>query len=334
MDALNPARWLISLRGRKVILSTHPNADPDGVSSLIVLKSFLENIKALVSVILPEGLNEQAKHMIQYFNINLNYYRPYLCINTSYCNDSVLIVTDTNNLWRLGFNRSILNSFREIMILDHHSRMELNLRNTCEYVRPCYTSTAELVFDILKYIYPFSARDLTLLLAGLIYDTGKFSNATSRTFYHAYEMIRMGGSYSEALRSLKRTFSHPERIARLKAAQRLKIYTIGDIIVAVTHVGAYESSVAHALLELGADIAVVYSKRKNLVRITVRISKDVYERRHIDFTRDILPHLERLIKGKGGGHPTAGSVEGERLPSNVEERLAKILSEMLLRQQH
>ncbi|MFW9932966.1 MAG: DHH family phosphoesterase, partial [Candidatus Thorarchaeota archaeon] len=104
-----------------------------------------------------------------------------------------------------------------------------------------------------------------------------------------------------------------ERIARLKAASRLLVHTIGDWVIVTAKIGAYEASACRGLIDLGADVAIVGGKpAKDVVRISARSTNEFYQETGINLGTDIMEPLGELIDGKGGGHPNAAGANGTR----------------------
>ena len=57
-----------------------------------------------------------------------------------------------------------------------------------------------------------------------------------------------------------------EKIARLKASQRMKVYRKGDWIIATAEVSSFQASVARGFLNLGADVAIIVGEKKGKIK--------------------------------------------------------------------
>ncbi|MGC8850395.1 MAG: DHH family phosphoesterase, partial [Candidatus Bathyarchaeia archaeon] len=114
-----------------------------------------------------------------------------------------------------------------------------------------------------------------------------------------------------------------EKIARLKAAQRCRIYRVKDWIVAVSNLSSYQASGARALIGLGADLAVVMGGKKGVYRVNLRAAESFVESTRIHLGRDLAGHLGVVFDGSGGGHNSAAGVVTRR--GSREEILSHLL---------
>lgn len=274
-------------------------------------------------------MNEATKNVLEKLGIRLGYYsHPDHVAKISYSMDKIFIIIDTSNSIQLGVFKKFIEIDKTIVI-DHHRPGDLSSAKHA-LIDPSYPSSSELIYDIIKPMHHITPPEATILLIGILYDTRRFIWYERNTFKRVHELIEAGGNYTKALEALKKEISLPERIARLKAAQRMKLYRCGGYIVVVSHVGAYEGSAARSLVELGADIAVVYSTNKEKIRITARASSQFVSRSGVSIGRDLMTRIAGLIKGSGGGHDTAGTSEGTYIPRNIEDKLYRTICQLIV----
>ncbi len=318
-------RILLNLSGLRIGLITHKNADPDALASIYALKEFLRARKNYTYLFFPEGLNSTSKNLLDKLGLDIEYY------DTKYgeCLNHIIdyyIIVDTSNSIQLGDLSKFIHN--KCIVIDHHHPGDLS--------RKCYfslvirtTSTSELLYFLLEKIWYFSRISATLLLSGILYDTRRFIYIDKYTFYVVNELInKYNADYGKALEGLHKKMDLSERIARLKGAQRLVLKRYNDIIIAITHVSAFEGSVARSLIELGADVAFVVSSN-NKLRIVGRATKLFVEKTGISLGRDVMPIIGKLISGEGGGHDTAGVAEGRGSLKQGIRIVEKVLSSLL-----
>ena len=104
---------------------------------------------------------------------------------------------------------------------------------------------------------------------------------------------------------------------------------IGDWLVALSHVGAYQASAARALVALGAHVAIVAGQRENKLQVSLRACSDFHEKTGIHLGRDIANPLGEYLHGMGGGHAVSAGANGV---GNVEaslKRCVRLLKERL-----
>ncbi|MCX8170297.1 MAG: DHHA1 domain-containing protein, partial [Candidatus Methanomethyliaceae archaeon] len=146
------------------------------------------------------------------------------------------------------------------------------------------------------------------LLTGIIYDSRRFLIKPKSSFLCAYELINRGADLERALQFLTLELEFSERMAKLKGCARIRLFRISSWIIAITHVGAFEASVARSLVDIGADIAFVINTTNEYIRITGRVSDSFHYKTGFNLVEDIIKPLIESFTGQGGGHATAATV--------------------------
>ena len=294
-----------------IVITSHKNADPDAVSSAIVLSRFIQTITHKKPyIIFPEGINEVSKKIIKELNLSDYIYDLNFLLKTILRHsDPLYIIVDTSSSGQLGILKDLVLNSKYILI-DHHRPSDLLDSAIISFINPHIRSTSELVYNIIHRYYTFEALDAVLLLTGILYDTRRFLLASPNTLWIAGDLLKIEGvDYRLVLDLLRMEMDISERIARLKAAQRLSFKRIGKYIIAYTHVSAFESSVARSIIDLGADVAIVASSNKE-VRIVARARQSFYKELGISLGRDIMPKVGEYLRGSGGGHDIAAVASG------------------------
>ena len=121
----------------------------------------------------------------------------------------LIVTVDTADLKQLGsFYEQHSEIFSEIpsINIDHHKSntqfASLNLVDTS------YCSASHILYELLKAMQaPIDADVATLLLAGIITDTGSFqnSNTTPASFDAAAELVDLGGRQQEIIQHIYKT---------------------------------------------------------------------------------------------------------------------------------
>ena len=145
---------------RNIVITSHRNADPDAVSSAIVLSRFIRTITHKKPyIIFPESINEVSKKIIKELNLsNYVYDLDFLLKTILRHSDPLYIIVDTSNSGQLGILKDlVLNS--EYILIDHHRPGDLLDGAIISFINPHIRSTSELVYNIcLLYTSP-SPRD-------------------------------------------------------------------------------------------------------------------------------------------------------------------------------
>jgi len=292
-----------------ILILCHQNADPDALGSAYALSQLIsrKSPSKKVEVAAPEGVSRVGRQVLQHLPLSV-------ISSPTLDNADILVLVDTNTLIQLGeFGALVRNSSKPLVLIDHHAPNQ----ETVKLALLCIadeeaSSTCEIVYGLFKEADVEPDRSVALaLFLGIAYDSRHFIIAKSRTFWIAARLLDAGLVVEEALPLLTLPLETSERVARLKAAQRLQWIRLKGWIVAVSKVGSYQSSAARALLVLGADVAVVGGERKGKLKISLRATKRFFDGTGVHLGRDIALPLGRLVGGMGGGHSTAAGVNGE-----------------------
>jgi nanoRNase/pAp phosphatase (c-di-AMP/oligoRNAs hydrolase) len=152
-----------------------------------------------------------------------------------------------------------------------------------------------------------------LLLTGILFDTRRFFYTDSQTFQIGLKLLNSGADYERCIKSLQIRPNRSERIARLKAASKARLHLIDDWVITTSTINAFEASACRALLEMGADVAIIGGRPgKDKVRLSSRSSREFYDETGINLGTDVMEPLGELIDGKGGGHANAAGANGTK----------------------
>jgi len=173
------------------------------------------------------------------------------------------------------------------------------------------TSTCEIIFNLYQNlkIKPLKIVAQALMI-GLTFDTRHFTLANLQTFQTAAELCKFGAKPEKAIELLKIPLGKPERIARLKAAQRMEIKEVEDWMLVTSIVSSFQASAARAIIALGADIAIVGGEKKGKIKVSLRATNEFYRVTGIHLGRDLAVPLGKLLNGVGNGHAIAAGVNG------------------------
>lgn len=321
------AKILDETNTKAVVLLCHHNADPDAICSAYAFGSLLKQYKPNLEVEIgaPQGISRLSKHLLTQLSINVS-------VNPNVENAGTIVLLDTNTIQQLdSYADKVRASKAPIIVIDHHAAHP----ETLQQAKLCITkeeasSTCEIVYDFYKQTNTkLGEKEAKALFLGLAFDTRHFVLANSTTFKTVAELISIGVNAQESLALLSLPMDFSERVARIKACRRAKLFRIKDWIIALSHVSAYQASAARALIELGAHVAVVAGRKNENIEISLRCAREFNEKTGVHLGRDIAKPLGEYLNGMGGGHATAAGVNGTGYIEAGLKRCLRLLKERL-----
>jgi phosphoesterase RecJ-like protein len=317
-----------------ICIITHKNADPDAVASSLgvyyIVKSVCEKCK--IQICFPEGVAAHSRKIIDKYEecsgSGLNDVFVSKC-NGAYSSPHITITVDTANIDQLGCFSIYAETSRHLIVIDHHKTGELKSKSNLYVGGEEYSSTSEIVFLILNEFLkrenhnsPLVPCLATILMAGIIYDSRRFLTVSSYTFSAMKNLEELGGNYYDALDLLEKEEDRSQRIAVLKACQRIILKELCGLIVVGTHVGSFESNVARILVNSGADVAIVLSDKKDVTRIALRSRGDT-----VDVSAFAFWLSKKFGSGSGGGHFNSALFEGvlQGFEKSRDKKVKKLL---------
>jgi len=302
-------KTLSSFKRRKVLIITHAGADVDAICASAALFFYLKkNNKA--KILVPEHISTPAKQLAKKMQI------PYI---TAYRQDlsgyDTLFFVDFNDLKMTGSVAKDIKGFKgQAFLVDHHQTPRKSIvSEKNSLANPKAVASCELVFDWLKKSnVSIDKKTAACLAAGIVTDSAFFMTANSKTFALMSELLKKSGktfSTIISLFSVKKPFD--EKIAKLKAAKRARIFLISRFIVVATDVGAFEADAATALVKIGADAAFVGDSKEGKLRISGRASQQMVKSQGFDLAKHVFQKLPDTFSGSGGGHAGAAGFNGK-----------------------
>jgi phosphoesterase RecJ-like protein len=307
-------------QARFVLLLCHHNADPDAICSAYAFQSLLSRFRPNLTVEIGtgQGISRLSKHILKHIPITVN-------LKPDVEKADVIVLLDTNTIQQLGhLAERVLNRGAPIIVIDHHAAHP----QTEQIAKLCITnefssSTCEMVYNFYKQLnMKPDLNEAKALFLGITFDTRHFVLADSSTFKTVSELSDIGVNPQEELSSLSLPMDFSERVARMKACRRAKLIKVGNWIIALSHVSAYQASAARALIDLGAHMAAVAGQKNEKIEISMRCARDFNQITGIHLGKDVAKPLGEYLRGMGGGHATAAGVNGI---GNVEKGLKRCL---------
>ena len=310
-----------------ILLLCHQNSDPDALCSAYAFQCLLKKLRpnVITEIGTGQGISRLSKHLLNYLPISVN-------MHPNVENAQVIVLLDTNTIQQLGrLAEEVAKAKIPIIVIDHHAPHP----ETERMAKFCITdenaaSTCELVYSFFKQLDV--KPDLNVakaLFLGIAFDTRHFILANSSTFTTIAELGDAGVNAQDLMALLSLPMDFSERMARMKACRRAKLLRIGDWIIALSHVSAYQASAARALIDLGAHMSAVAGQRNEGIEISLRCTREFNQKTGIHLGRDIAKPLGALLEGMGGGHAAAAGMNGAGTVKTGLRRCLRLLKDEL-----
>ena len=321
---------LDGINAKLVVLLCHHNADPDAICSAYAFASLLRQARPEVEVEIgvSQGISRLSKHLLKFLPINVN-------TQPNVEKADVIVLLDTNTIQQVEAHAErIKESKAPVVVVDHHATHP----ETQQLAKICITneessSTCEIVYNLYKEAnLKLGPNEAKALFLGIAFDTRHFVLANSSTLKNIAELIDTGVNAQETLFLLSLPMDFSERVARLKGCRRARLFRVGEWIIALSHVSAYQASAARAIIELGAHVAAVAGQKGENIEISMRAHQEFNKKTDIHLGRDIAKPLGEYLKGMGGGHATAAGVNGVGDIDTGLKRCLRLLEEKIEQQ--
>lgn len=292
------------------LIIIHHNADPDAVGSAIALARGLAQSNLKCDIIAPAGISRQSKKILEKF--------PYPILEKIDDYPKLIFILDTSSPEQLGNIDLPENS--KIVVIDHHTPGKLSQIAHLKIIDPSAHSTAVLVYNLLISAgIRITAEIAFFIMIAIVTDSDYFRLVEKRDLIILSQIIDQV-NMDDVFASISSRIKYDEKIARIIAVQRARIYTINNKIIMFSKIGSFESSIAKFLMTSFADIAVVENISDKEVRISARARK--YLKGTVDLSL-MMKGIGKDIGGNGGGHSLAASANGST-PKNIQLAKNKI----------
>ena len=294
----------------KPLIMGHQNADPDAVCSMIAFSRLYKSINPEGTfTLMADDLSRLSKQVLEIFELKDE------ILEHARADYDLLILLDTNSRMQLGTDfQNIPKDPNKTVVIDHHEpNPEVETLAEHRIVKSDRFSTCEILVSIFEDLnVEIDPNIANLLFTGILFDTRRFFYTDLQTFQIAIKLLNSGADYEKCIKSLQIQPDRSERIARLKAANKARVYLFGEWVIATSTINAFEASACRGLLELGADVSIIGgSPGRDQVRLSSRSTREFSDKTNINLGIDVMEPLGTIIDGKGGGHANAAGANGK-----------------------
>ncbi len=329
LEILTSVKHILAEAKLNVVIVPHENPDGDAIGSAIGLAEILANFGHRVNIVTPNDYPEFLKWFASKVNI-INYDIDKKAGKSAFKDADILIIVDFNEASRAGKLGKKLLEFSKIKILiDHHPYPT----NFCDFMisEPEYSSTAELIFDIINKIgleKHITQNAAEALYTGILTDTGAFNHNTSRpnTFKVVSELMKFGIDTEKIQSGVYHNFS-ANRMKLLGYCLNEKMVVYPEYRAAVITIskeelkqfdfksGDTEGFVNYPLSIKNIVFSVLFIEKENLVKASFR------SKGNFPTNKFAKEHFN------GGGHLNASGGESKLSLKATSEKFTQLLPE-------
>ncbi len=322
MTRKNPSKFpfLEPKEIRKAAVVCHRSADADAYLSAYAISSLLRALspKCEVEIVTPGGMTTLTTKLSKRF--------PHRTVEQSDEEYQLYVAVDVGdeellNDWK---GKMAMSSGVRVLV-DHHP---LRGRSVYDHVivDETATSAAEVVFGLFSElgveVDPTTAQ---ALLEAIMFDSSHLAIAGAGGLRAVVKLLDAGADIGLARKQLRNEPDHGEVMAKLKGAQRLKVYRLGDWVGATSLVGSFQAHVARSLVFLGADVAIVGGESEGETRVSLRATQRFHEATNLRLGVQVAEEVAGRLGGHGGGHATAASLTTQAPEEDaVKETLTRV----------
>lgn len=311
--------------GSKVVILGHHNADPDAIGAAVGVKELFTSLapNSEITIIMPGDISKLSRTIIT--SLDLDIFEEYA---ESF---DTLVLVDTGSLNQLDDWEDKTRNVTNLVVIDHHSRNnEIQKLADVYIVDEEASSTSEIVHGLIEnYGMQLTDKTVKALLAGIIFDSKFLSIGSSATFHAVSKLLESIEDISQVRNLFSSGYPMSEKIARMKAAQRMNYHRINGWLVVFSELGSFQSSGARGLISLGADVAIVTGREKKLTRSSLRSTNQFYSKTGVHLG-ELIGSISVNVDGEGSGHPTAAGFNGncsvDEFNNLILENLRNLLS--------
>jgi len=297
--------FLKYLEGKNIVITSHHLVDLDGLVSAFVLKYCFENCFPNQNIVLTiSSLSKPTKSFVNKFIIKFPQFDFSFQEHVELSDIDVIVIVDSNNLEQVSlFNN--LDSKIPYIFIDHHFNLQKNYPgnlSSLNLISDNYSSTSEVVLELVddcKVNLPIPYK--YLLVSAILTDSGFLKYGNTRTIRNLSHILQDQLEIQDILLLLKREQDISEKIARIKALQRVKLIRIKNWLIGISHLSSFTASAASILTNVGFDIGIVVSEDKSNYRITTRAKKQICIKTGLHLGK-IISEIKNV---NGGGHDGA-----------------------------
>jgi phosphoesterase RecJ-like protein len=301
------------------IITTHQNADADGLGAELIFAQICRDLGKKVRIINTDPVSERIAFMDPQSETE-----TFGKTETELPAEFSLVILDTADEYNIGAVRDIIPRAGEVFVIDHH---EPNRFSTLKgFIDSTASSTCELMVELAAEAgVVLNSLSAAAAYAGIIYDTGSFaySKTTARTFKAALVLIEAGVNPYTIYGRLNENAPTTALLLQKQVLSTLEILNRGRIAVQILRKEDLETLDAR-IEDAEALINIPLKSRDIRVSILIKENREGQVRCSLRSKGEVNVSKIAQLFG-GGGHVSAA---GFKSRDSIEITLASVLNKI------
>ncbi len=267
-------RFIREIKDKRPTILIHDDSDADALGAGYVLSRLTGG-----QIVVPKNVSEHGQELMDEIGFTVNY-------GPADLSGAKIVIADTADKQQLPDIQ-----LGKYAVIDHHPNNKL-LEEAEAYYHEKTDSTCQMIYQVLREMeFPIDEKIALAMSAGILGDTIYLEKAKNETIIILGKILEEGAiNFKKALEVL-RISRKLSRETKLKAAINAELFWFKDKLLVFTRTSPdYVYYVAMMLIELGADIAMVFSQEGE--DISIRLVQSPTYQEEIDL-------LEIMKKGIG-----------------------------------
>jgi len=303
-------------RHSSLVITTHENADPDGLGAELVFSQLAKSMGKKVRIVNSCAVSERYRFMDAENTIE-----SWAKFEKALDREAALVIVDTADEYNIGELRDLIPYTSEVFVIDHHEPNKFNTLNG--YIDPTASSTCELTVELaMKAGISLTQANARAAFAGIAHDSGFFAynKTTLRTFKAAGVLVEAGAIPYDIYREFYQKRNMAALLLEKTVLGSLEIIDHGRVAVQVLRKEFLES--CHATLEDSEGFINTPLKCKD-VQVSVLVKENKEGNVKCSLRSKGRINVAKIAQSMGGGgHITAAGFKSSR---NLDETLHIVL---------
>ena len=280
------------------VITTHMNADFDGLASMIAVQKLYPDAIMAFS-------GSQEKNVRRFISESLSSQYDFAKLkNIELSRIDTLIIVDTRQKARIGdFARCLDNPGIQLHLYDHHPDTENDLNGSIEVITPVGATVTVICKILRKKNISISKNEATIFSLGIYEDTGSLTHLTTTPddLFAVAWLLEKGAQLDTVSQSLSYDLTSRQVNLIHELTKTAKSYIISGIEIVVTNL---------TLSHYEDDFSLIVRRFMVMENLECLFALVCMEGRIYLIARSRIPEINTATIARdfnGGGHPSAAS---------------------------